>query len=263
MAPLDLTAQALALLVARDPAVPEAAPPEGLAPGDLAAAYRLQEAVVRANGLTPAGYKLAATSQVAQDFLGLQAPLTGCLFRERIMTSPASILASQERFLLVEPEYAFTLGRDLPPRSKPYAQAEVAAAVASLHPAFEIVTSAYGAAWTDVGAAALVADNAAHAALVLGPACTDWQDLDSVHQPVTLTLQDERHSQGEGARALGSPLAALTWLSRELQTRGQGLRAGQVVTTGVVTDIAFLSAGQTARADFGPLGSVSLSATKA
>lgn len=257
MQPEELARQ---LIAARDPHAPAAAVPGPLTPGDLDAAYGVQDAVVRLLGGRTVGYKIACTSKIAQDHLGLDGPCTGRLLENRILTSPAEITAAEARFVLIEPEYAFTLGRALPARNEPYSDAEISDAVASLHPVFEVVASAYGDAWTEAGAAAVIADNAAHSALVLGAPVTDWQTLDITGQRVRLSINASLHSDGQGARALGSPLKALAWLSRHLAERGRGLAAGDLVTTGVVTDVAFLEAGDQAEADFGALGRVSIRA---
>lgn len=249
------------LIAARDPRNPPASLPEPLALQDLAAAYRVQDRVVAALGCQTKGYKVAATSRIAQEHLGIDGPFTGRLLAERIYRSPASLPAAEHRFFVVEPEYAFTLGADLPLRDAAYSEAEVAAAIASLHPAFEIVSSAYDAAWREAGAAALIADNAVHTAMVMGPATTDWRDLDFQRRKVRLDVDGALHSEGEGIRALGGPLETLLWLTQHLAGRGLGLQAGDVVTTGVVTDIAYLTAGQRAEADFGELGSVSFQVT--
>ena len=39
----------------------------------------------------------------------------------------------------IEAEVAFRLGRDLPPRAAPYTRAEVMAALATAHPAIEVL----------------------------------------------------------------------------------------------------------------------------
>lgn len=255
---MDPDALAQALIAARDPRQPAAPLPGPIAKGDLATAYRVQDAVVARLGGAVAGYKLAATSKIAQEYLGLDGPLSGRLLQDRLFQSPARLKAAEHRFVLVEPEYAFTLGANLPVREKPYSQAEAASAVASLHPAFEIVSSAYGEAWKEAGAAPLIADNAAHAVMILGPGLTDWRTVDFNHQTVRLKVDGKLHTEGQGLRAMGGPLWALCWLSEHLKARGLGLEAGQVVTTGVVTDVAFLGAGQRAEADFGQLGTVRL-----
>ncbi len=245
------------LIAARDPRNPPAELPGPLAPQDLADAYHVQDCVVAALGCQTSGYKVAATSRIAQEHLGIDGPFTGRLLAERVYRSPASLPAAEHRFFVVEPEYAFTLGKDLPLREEAYSEAEVSSAVASLHPAFEIVSSAYDAAWREAGAAALIADNAVHTAMIMGPATSDWRALDFRRRKVRLDVDGVLHSEGEGIRALGGPLETLLWLTRHLAERNLGLKAGDVVTTGVVTDIAYLEAGQRAFADFGELGTVS------
>lgn len=131
---------------------------------------------------------------------------------------PRGLPAGDFAFRLIEPEFAFRLGADLPARGAAYDQGgaydrdEVGQAVASLHPAFEVVTSAYGAAWTGLSAPALVADNAVHGAFVPGPGVAgpgvkgpgvkDWRGLDLAAHPVTLFHNGTEAGRGRGANAL-------------------------------------------------------------
>ena len=64
--------------------------------------------------------------------------------------------------------------------------------------------------------------------------------------------------EGTGANALGHPLNALAWLANERARQGKGLKAGEVVSTGVVTPFHYLKAGMRAVADSGALGQVTL-----
>ena len=75
-----------------------------------------------------------------------------------------------------------------------------------------------------------------------------------------MRIDGEPVTEGQGANALGHPLAALTWLVNDRARRGGGLLAGEVVSTGVVTGLHDPHPGQTGLADFGPLGSVELRA---
>jgi 2-keto-4-pentenoate hydratase len=246
------------LLAARQECRPIPTLPEACRPDDLAEAYGIQAAYLAASGATLAGFKVAATNRKVQDLLGIAEPFSGCLLREHVHGSPAELAAGQFVFRLIEAEFALRLGADLPARDAAYAQAEVAAAVASLHPAFEVVTSAYGAAWTGAGAPALVADNAIHGAFVLGPGLADWRGLDLAAHPVTLFHNGQGAGRGRGANALGHPLNALAWLADQGVLGGRGLLAGDLVTTGVVTPIIYVEAGEEVRADFGELGEVRL-----
>lgn len=51
----------------------------------------------------------------------------------------------------------------------------------------------------------------------------------------------------------------LTWLANILSRHGQGLKAGDFITTGITTEVYMGQAGDQIVADFGPLGSAELS----
>ncbi len=215
-------------------------------------------AYLAASGATLAGFKVAATNPQVQDLLGIAEPFSGCLLREHVHDSPAELAAGDFAFRLIEAEFALRLGADLPARDAAYARDEVAAAVASLHPAFEVVISAYGPAWAGAGTPALIADNAVHGAFVMGPGLADWGGLDLAAHPVTLFHNGREAGRGRGANALGHPLNALAWLADQGVLGGRGLLAGDLVTTGVVTPIIYAEPGEEVRADFGALGEVRL-----
>lgn len=243
------------LLGARRERAPIAALPEAVRPRTLPEAYAIQDAVIERLGGAVAGYKIGATSAAAQSFLGLDGPFYGRIPPDSVLSSPAELSLDAFPFALIEPEFAVTLGADLPPRAGGYGQADVADAVASVHPAFEVVTSAYGEAWRSAGALALVSDNGVYARLVLGPAVVDWRPFELATHPVRFTKNGGAEGEGTGANALGHPLAALAWLA---SAAPNGLRAGQVVTTGVVTPFLYAASGDRLEADFGALGTVRL-----
>ena len=236
--------------------------PREIRPTSLDDGYAVQEALVVLLGAPRAAYKIGATSQRAQDYLGLDTPFYGQIPAGALYHSPATLAASRFVFALAEPEFALTLGRDLPPDAAPFDVEQVAEAVAAVHPAIELVTSVWEP-WTEAGAPALVADNGVNGALVIGEGVigegvADWRRFDLAYHAVTVSLNDEPAGAGTGANALGHPLKALAWLAGERARRGDGLKAGDIVSTGVVTPFHYLRAGDEARADFGPLGQVSL-----
>ena len=59
-------------------------------------------------------------------------------------------------------------------------------------------------------------------------------------------------------RTLGHPLNALAWLADQGVLGGRGLKAGDLVTTGLVTPFVYAEPGDEVRADFGGLGEVRL-----
>ncbi len=153
------------LLAARRDLTPIPALPGDCRPETPADGYAIQAALRGLRGGEMVGFKIGATNQTIQTLLATEEPFHGCLFADGVHDSPATLPASDTNFRLIEPEFAFRLGADLPARGAPYQRAELIAAVASLHPAFEVVTSAYGEDTTGAGLAQLIADNGVHAHL--------------------------------------------------------------------------------------------------
>ena len=260
MTPLSHERAAELLHAARRDCRPIAGLPADCRPKTAAEAYRAQDAFVARSGDRVVGFKIGATSERAQTFLETDTPFAGCVLSRDLFDSPLTLPAGRFPFRLIEPEFAVRLARDLPARDTAYDAATVADAVASLHPAIELVTSGL-ADWARQGAPSLIADNGVNGALVLGPACADWRVFDLPRHAVTLRVNGAPAGEGVGGNSLGGPMNALAWLANHRAKRGLGLAAGQVVTTGVVTTFVELGAGEEAVADFGPLGEVRLNFT--
>jgi 2-keto-4-pentenoate hydratase len=65
-----------------------------------------------------------------------------------------------------------------------------------------------------------------------------------------------RAAVGTGARVLGDPRLALTWLANELTRYGEALRAGDVVITGTCVKPVPIAPGDRIRMDFGEFGTI-------
>jgi len=219
--------------------------------------HAIQEAFVRAWSVPIAGYKIGCTSPQTQKLLGAPAPFPGRIFAPVRLNSPAKVAAKAFHKLGIEPEFAFTLARDLPGRATPYTRDEVAAAVAAVHGAIELVDTRWND-WFKVGVASIVADNGANGGLILGPPVADWRKIDLPKAMATLRFDDKVVAEGTGAAVLGNPLDALVWLANHLSGRGYGLKAGEAVTTGTVASVYFAEPGMIVTADFGPIGKVEL-----
>jgi 2-keto-4-pentenoate hydratase len=88
-----------------------------------------------------------------------------------------------------------------------------------------------------------VADAGVHAALAIGPrAEANPRAIRSLEfASCQLLLDGTLIASGIGADVLGGPLIALHWLLREVQ---EGLHAGEIVTTGTLTQALALEPGQ-------------------
>jgi len=235
------------------PALPEAERPATREEG-----YAIQAELQRASGSTLFGWKIAATSAAGQAHIGVDGPLAGRLFAERVVESGATVPMGANRMRVAEAEFAFRMGRTLPPRAAPYTVDEVLDAVASLHPAIEIPDSRYED-FVHAGGPQLIADNACAHLFVLGPATiADWRALDLATHPVTGTVTGAPPAHGRGANALGDPRVALAWLANELRGLGIPLAAGEVVTTGTCVTPMPIQAGCEAAVDLGPVGATAM-----
>lgn len=235
--------------------------PDSCTPATVDDGYAVQNALAKTWGLAVAGWKIGCTSERAQQMLGADKPFPGRVFAPYLLESPAEIAAVSLHQCAVESEFAFGLAADLPPRDAPYSRDEVAAAVAAVRPALELLDNSWND-WLAVGLPSIIADNGSNGGLVLGPGRSDWQDLDLPGHAVVLSIDGKKVAEGTGAEVLGNPLNALTWLANDLSKRGVGLSAGQTVTTGTCTGIHFAKPGSTVAADFGDLGTAQVTFIK-
>ena len=235
--------------------------PESCRPQSLSDAYAIQDRLIAMIG-APVGYKVAFTNRGIQRQMGVGEPAAGRLIAGRVFDSPAAIDVSRLFRVGIESEFAFRMARDLPGAAAPFTRAAVIDAVGALVPAIEIVDTRY-VDWSDCGALQAIADNVFGSHWVAGDALADWRDIDLARAEVVTRLNGTEAARGTGADVLDHPLAALTWLANDLASRGSGLRAGEIVTTGSATSIVMARPGDTAVADFGSLGSVSAALTGA
>ena len=89
---------------------------------DLADAYRVQDAYIAAvigdNGT--AGYKIGLTSKRMQEMCGIDQPIRGSIFTNRVLASGAHLALADYHHLGLEFEICVQLGQDLTPNGAPF-----------------------------------------------------------------------------------------------------------------------------------------------
>lgn len=226
-----------------------------LRPRDRAEAYAIQAAIENHSAGKLFGWKIAATSAAGQKHINVAGPMAGRILAETVIPDGGTASMAGNEMRVGEPEFAFRMARDLPPRPLPYTVQEVLDAVDTLHPAIEIPDSRF-ADFVSAGAAQIIADNACAHLFVLGPAThANWRALDLVEEKPVVTLRGKQYV-GHGRNVLGDPRVALAWLANELRELGVTLKAGEVVTTGTCHPPLPIQAGDVFAADFGGLGKV-------
>jgi 2-oxo-3-hexenedioate decarboxylase/2-keto-4-pentenoate hydratase len=218
--------------------------PAGLAPATLDDAYaiqdRLQQLCTATGSGSLAGWKVALTTPVMQQLVGVDHPCEGGIFHSTVLTSPAEVAIADYQHFAVEAEIAVRLGRDVTEAGQ--TRASIADAVAACMAAIEIVDD-QDADYQALDAGNLIAGNAWNFGCVLGPEIADWRRVDLAAVQGAMRINGKVVGEGRGADVMGHPFEALAWLANSLVRRGKPLRAGQVVMTGSVVRTQWPSAG--------------------
>jgi 2-keto-4-pentenoate hydratase len=246
------------VLAAHDARQPYRNLPAEIAPQTMTDAYAVQEALGRL--LVPregevAGLKIAVATKVMQEFMGIDRPLGGMIFKRRILRSPARLRLADYMNVVIEFELAVELGRDLPKSPAPFTAATVMPAVAAVMPAFELIEDR-NADYKTVDALSLICDNCWNGGIVLGPPVSfSGQSLSGVLGRLEINGKEQHRG------ATDDPLATLAWIANLAAERGRPLRAGMVVITGSVIATLPIKAGDRFVFHLDALGGVELTAT--
>ena len=212
---------------------------------DLPAAYAVQQGLVQARiagGVTVVGRKIGATSKAVQDQLGVDQPDFGYLLDDMDVSGHDPISMAGLLQPRVEAEVAFVLSQDVDPGDPDeLTLADVRSAVEVALPSLEIVDSRI-AGW-DIGFTDTVADCASSGLYVVGRDARTLAELEPRDVDMTLTINGEVRSSGNGAACLGDPLEALRWLAVQAARFGDPLRKGQVVLSGALGPFVPFAAG--------------------
>ncbi|MBR46912.1 MAG: hydratase [Rhodospirillaceae bacterium] len=230
--------------------------PESCRPSSVREGYAVQAALEKLSGWQPVGWKIAATSIAGQQHIGVDGPLAGRLLDGKLHRAGDELPAAHLHMAVIEAEFVFRLGENLPARGRDYTAEDVVAATAALHLGLEVPDSRFKD-FTIVGAPQLIADNACTEFFVLGDAVPEsWRDLDLAAHTASLAINGEKVADGIGANVLGDPRIALAWLANDRIAQGGALRAGEIVTTGTCIVPAAIAPGDDVLADFGILGTI-------
>ena len=201
------------------------------------------------------GYKIGCTSRTMQDYLSFPEPCSGGVFEKGVYASGVHLAFGEYVRVGVECEIALRLGRDCAPSAQPFTGTSIGSAVETVCPAIEIVDDRYAGGWERFDGPTLVADDFFAAGIVLG-APVPARGVDLLHEAGRMLVNGEMVGHGTGADLLGHPFNALAWLANSLASRGEHLKAGQVIMAGSLVRTVWLNRGDRTRAAFATLGSV-------
>jgi len=216
-------------------------------------AYRIQLALIERRGARRVGWKVGLTATAIQQQFKVHEPVFGCLLADGRLDSGHAFRRDE----LIEPgfenELCIVMGSDLEADAT---RADVAAAVARVHPAFEIIETR-GDLTRQLALA--LADNAQQKGFVLGPAVerAALPELDAVM--VGVRINGAEAAAANGSAVLGHPYNSVVWLAAKLAQFGEKVRAGDYIMSGSFTRQFPLNAGDRIEAAFAGIGTVTAS----
>jgi 2-keto-4-pentenoate hydratase len=229
--------------------------PDELRPASIAEAYAAQEAYYRLAEQTygeVGGAKIATTTKVMQQLMGINHPCGGAIFSRTIHRSPAKLRAADFVNLRIESEIALKLGADLPASGAPWTRERVAPAVAAALPAFELIEDR-NADYATTDASSLIVENCWNGGIVIGtPHRVPLDKLVGITGRLTLAGK----LAGDGAAE--DPCATLAWLANHVAERGRDLKADMIVITGSLIPTVSIAPGQRAVFAVDGLGEVTM-----
>src|SRR5512134_1418882 len=197
-----------------------------------------------AQGWKALGRKIGFTNRTLWERYGVHEPMWGTVYDRTLVHAKENRASVELRGLAqprIEPEIAFKLKR-VPHSSE---VAELLTCIEWMAHSVEIV-QCHHPDWK-VSIADCTADNGLHGRLVVGDSIPlqGAEKLPDVE--ARLFKGEELKDRGVGANVLGSPLISLGYLVDLLQKQrdAEPLRAGEIITTGVLTDAHPVAPGET------------------
>ncbi len=221
----------------------------------------------RAQGWQPVGRKIGFTNRTIWPRYGVFQPMWAHVWAHTVHQARGGrATLALHGFVQprLEPEVVFKLSGPVPVSEDPL---EILASVESIAPGFEIVQSHFPD-WR-FKAPDCTAAFGLHGALIVGtPLAVTEANREEIAATLpsfeaTLRRGGEVVDRGVGANVLDSPALALADLARVLAGQPQfpPLAAGEIVTTGTITDAWPVAPGETWSSDYGTLGLEGLSVT--
>lgn len=195
-----------------------------------------------ATGARPVGRKIGFTNTTIWDLYGVYAPIWGWMYDDSLelcSQGEGTVVADTLCQPRSEPEIVFRLSADVPSGAS---TEQIADSIEWVAFGFEVVQCHFPA-WK-VTAIDSVIDGSLHGASRVGAQVAPWGTMIEDLERFTLRLLRNGSviDTGYGSNVLGSPLHAIAHLAR---TAAVPLHAGEIITTGTVTDAAWASAGET------------------
>lgn len=234
-------------------------PPADAAPASRADAFAIQDRMFELLGDRCVGWKVGAAVRAVQILEGHDGPIPGRLLASRMFEHPGRIPAAMFDGYKMESEFAFRLRAAVPVRDRAWTRGELTPLL-TFHPGVEVAASRFvpnsgGRKFTTHDA---IADNGTGGAYVVGAGFAEWQDIDFEHMAIDARIDGGAPIHTYGGEFRRDPVDIVVEMVNGLAARGIGLAAGDLLSTGSLTQPTPLHRGQTYVVRFGELMKLSV-----
>lgn len=230
----------------------------GVEPADLGVALAIQDAAIALFGEPVAGWKVGRINSPWLERLGTNR-LPGPIFAKRIKTAAADEVATGEIFRngfgAAEAEFVFRLGSAPKPGTTRLSLAETADLVDAVFIGIEVASSPF-AGINRQGPLVTISDFGNNNGLILGQEIPDWRGAGLDDWGVTASIDGAAVGTGRASAFPDGPLGSVKYLVENLLSRGIAIAPGLLVSTGAVTGVHEISAGQKFEARFGDFAGI-------
>lgn len=236
----------------------------GRIPETMAESYAIQNIAI---GLFPdevVGWKVGGVPPAQQSKLGTHR-LAGAIFARNVWPATGDTVVPlpeiEGGFAAVESEFIARIGADADPAKIDWTIEEAAAAVDKVFIGVELAGSPL-AAINDLGSAVVASDFGNNGGLIVGPELENWREC--MDQVEVETVVNGASVGAGGAQSLaGGALESVRFLLEHCARWGRPLKAGTLISTGAVTGVHRVHAGDEAVCIFKGIAEIHCSVVRA
>jgi len=229
----------------------------GKVPESLTESYAIQEIAISLWPDKVAGWKVGLIPEPLRERLAAER-VSGPIFARAVWPAQSTSLSFpvfDGGFAAVEGEFVLRLGADAPASRTDWTAQDAAGLIDAAFIGVETAGSPL-ATINVLGSTVVAADFGNNHGLFLGPEIPGFWDRDSEDMTVETFIDGVSVGRGTAASIPGGPASALAFLLNNLASRGRPARAGDLISTGAVTGVHDIVAGQSARITFGAFGDI-------
>jgi 2-oxo-hept-3-ene-1,7-dioate hydratase len=230
---------------------------------DMDDAYAVQKRWVDrklSEGAKVLGYKIGLTSRAMQTAMNINTPDYGVLLDDMTFASGDTIRAGDYTDPRLEVELAFVLNKPL--FGEDVTVEQVLDATDYVVPALELIAARSLRTDPETGYTRTIfdtiADNAGNAGVIIGDNRFSPREIDLRWSGALLYQNQVIEETGLAAGVLGHPAHGIAWICKRFAPHGIGLEPGQLLLSGSFTRPVTIKAGDDIRADYGPLGEITV-----